>query len=111
MKTKEQLEQKIQECEKALLAAKSELQEFIDSPENNVFPTLEKALKELKERLFNQAKEDCEGSYNCGAEQYNQEFIVDGVHYMATLDVEYNRHDKTYYYVERHYSKFSYKKL
>ncbi len=26
--------------------------------------------------------------------------MVDGREYMATLDVEYNRHDKTYYYIE-----------
>lgn len=42
-------------------------------------------------------------------ETYEQEFIVSGVRYLGTLECEYNRHDKTYYYVED--AKFSYKEL
>lgn len=109
MKTKEQLEQKIQDCEKALLAANIELNEFINAPENNVFATLNDAVRELKKRLREYASDACEGSHCFGEDEYEQEFIVDSVHYMATLKVEYNRHDKTYYYVDS--ADFSYKKL
>lgn len=90
-----------------LSAARSRIDEItqaieaIDAaPENNVFPDMETAEYAVEERLLGLARNDCEGSYNCGAEEYNQEFIVDGVHYIGTLKVEYNRHDKTYYYVD-----------
>lgn len=109
MKTKNELELRIKECEKALQEANCELQEFIDSPENNVYPTLEEALDKIEDRLLGEARAACEGSYNLGADEYEQEFIVDGEHYMATLTVEYNRHDKTYYYVDG--SEFSHRKL
>ena len=46
------------------------------------------------------AFEDCEGAGNCGMDKYTQEFIVGDMHYIATLTVEYNRHDKTYYYID-----------
>lgn len=109
MKTKEQLLLNIKACEDALLAANIELNEFIHAPENNVFATLGEAERELGKRLRGKAKDACEGSYCCGDDEYEQEFIVDGVHYMATLKVEYNRHDKTYYYVDS--TDFSYKQL
>lgn len=46
------------------------------------------------------ADDDCEGSHNCGLDEYRQEYIVDNIKYVGILNVEYNRHDKTYYYVE-----------
>jgi len=61
---------------------------------------MQEAENVIENRLENMARDDCEGAGNCGAAKYMQEFIVDGSHYMATLSVEYNRHDKTYYYVE-----------
>lgn len=70
------------------------------APENNVFASLEEAERVLAIRLECEASEDCEGAGNCGADAYVQEFIVDGTHYIGTLEVEYNRHDKTYYYIE-----------
>lgn len=69
-------------------------------PENNVFASLDEAEDALSERLRDEAFSDCEGAGNVGADAYQQEFIVDGVHYIGTLSVEYNRHDKTYYYIE-----------
>lgn len=109
MKTKNELELRIKECEKALQEARIELNAFNDAPENNVYDNLDKALYIIEDKLRDQAREDCEGSYNCGNDKYEQEFIVNGEHYMATLTVEYNRHDKTYYYVEK--SDFSHRKL
>lgn len=61
----------------------------------------------MEDKLLGQAREDCEGAYNCGADHYDQEFMVGDVRYLGTLTVEYNRHDKTYYYIDG--SNFSYK--
>ncbi|EJO27457.1 hypothetical protein QWC_31731 [Achromobacter marplatensis] len=70
---------------------------------------MEDAEGEVEEMLRGRAHEDCEGSYNCGAEVYDQEFMVDGVKYVGTLKCEYNRHDKTYYYLEE--AEFSVEKV
>jgi len=59
------------------------------------------------------AREDCEGAYNwaynCGLDEYTQEFIVGSTKYLGTAKFEYNRHDKTYYYIER--CTFSHKEI
>lgn len=88
----------IAEGEKTLAATKSALHDFESLPENNVYATLEDA-DELEDILRDQASEDCEGSYNCGAPEYRRELMVDGVKYVAILSVDYDRHDKTYYYI------------
>ena len=84
-----------------LAAAEGALESFDEAPENNQYDTLEDA-GELEDILLEKASKDCEGSYNCGDESYEREFIVQGKHYLAILDVEYNRHDKTYYYVDEY---------
>lgn len=99
MRTKSEIEADINITEENLKALKLELYDYIEAPENNVYKTLNDA-KELEYILDSRASEDCEGSYNCGAPTYEQEFIVDGKHYLAKLEVEYNRHDKTYYYID-----------
>lgn len=109
MKTKEQLQAKIQECEAALIQANIELNEFMTLPENNTFPSLETASCELYTRLLDEATEACEGSYNCGKDTYTQEFTVNGERYLATLEVEYNRYNKQYYYIDS--NKFTTKRL
>lgn len=100
MSPKEQLEADIKAAEVALENAKLALEEFESSIENNVFASLDEASWKLEDRLRDQARADCEGSHCCGAAKYWQEFMVDGVKYLGTLSVEYNRHDKTYYYIE-----------
>ena len=103
--TKEELEAAITEAKQKLTDAEAALFIFESSAENNVFDTLENALYQIEEKLCDQAREDCEGSHNCGAETYAQEFIVAGVHYLGTLKCEYGRHDKTYYFLdEREFS-------
>lgn len=97
---KEKLEQDIADAKRALQDAEAALLLWTKKAENNVFATLEDAEGEVEEMLRGRAHEDCEGSYNCGAEVYDQEFMVDGVKYVGTLKCEYNRHDKTYYYLE-----------
>lgn len=104
--TREELQTAVKTAETNLAAANCALRAFEDLPENNVFETLPKALSAVEDKLLTQASQDCEGSHNCGQDEYTQGFIVDGVEYLGTLSVEYNRHDKTYYYVDG--SKFTY---
>lgn len=103
----EDIQKRIAELEGALFKARNELDDEKSKGENNVFGTLEEAIEQIKEDLHEQAAEDCEGSHNCGMESYEREFIVGDERYVGTLTVEYNRHDKTYYYVDE--VKFSYK--
>ena len=100
MSTKEELAAAVAAAKAALVNAESALEAFDASPENNVFATLEEAEGVLEGRMRARAFSDCEGAHNCGQDQYTQEFIVDGKHYMATAKFEYNRHDKTYYYID-----------
>lgn len=97
---------KIEAIQRQLNLANQELEEFDASLENNTFETLEEATETLEDVLYEMARADCEGSYNCGEPVYTREFMVDNVVYLAKLEVEYNRHDKTYYYVDGR--KFSY---
>jgi len=95
-----QLQQAIVDKVKELELAKQALLVFEASPERNTFDSLDEAESVISKRLENEAHEDCEGSYNYGSPTYEQEFIVQGKHYLATMTFEYNRHDKTYYYID-----------
>jgi hypothetical protein len=98
--TKEELQAAVTVARKTLADAEDALLAFDALPENNVFASLYDAEGALEDRLRNEAFKDCEGAGNCGDDEYTQEFIVDGVRYVGTLSVEYNRHDKTYYYID-----------
>jgi hypothetical protein len=102
MNTKETLELAVKEARKALDAAEKALYDFNSSAENNVFDSLEDARDKLEDELRDMAFEDCQGAHNCGDSEYRQEFFVDGVKYVAICEVEYDRHDKTYYYIYGH---------
>lgn len=104
--TKEELQQAVKVAEQKLAAANQALQAFLTAPENNVFENLEDGALSVHGALESQANLDCEGSHNCGLEVYEQEFIVDGIHYLGKLTCQYNRHDKTYYYLDE--SEFTY---
>lgn len=106
MSTKEQLTQAVTDAKVALAAAEAALEGFDMLPENNVFASLDEAEGKLEDKMRGWARKDCEGSYNCGSDKYTCGFIVDGKEYVGTLKCEYNRHDKTYYYVEE--AQFSY---
>lgn len=103
----EQLKQDVEAAKVALAAAEQALASFEASPDQNVFPSLDEAESVLEDRMRGWAFDDCQGAYNVGADVYEQEFIVDGLHYIAELKCEYNRHDKMYYYLDG--AKFSYK--
>lgn len=97
---KQELQAAVKSAAMILAAAEVALAAFEAQAENNVFETLPKALSAVEDKLLGQANQDCQGAHNCGADHYEQEFIVDGVRYLGTLTVEYNRHDKTYYYID-----------
>lgn len=109
MATKEELQAAVSAAEIALKDARAALEEWDSLAENNVFPTLDEALSTIEDKLRSQAHEDCEGAHNCGLDEYTQEFIVNGTKYLATAKFEYNRHDKTYYYIDG--CEFSHKEI
>jgi hypothetical protein len=98
--TREELKEAIVQANAALTTAKAALEVFEAKAENNVFQSLDTANYKVEGMLESRAHQDCEGSHNCGDPEYTQEFMVDGTKYIGTLRVEYNRHDKTYYYIE-----------
>lgn len=68
--------------------------------QNHIYDSLEEAENFLFSMFENMAHEDCQGTHNCGDEEYTQDFIVGGKEYTAIGSFEYNRHDKTYYYID-----------
>lgn len=104
--TREFLVQQVADAERWLSETRALLDAFDSKPENNVFDTIELAVDTIEDTLRTFAHNDCEGSYNCGQEEYTQEFMVDGVTYVGKLVCEYGRHDKTYYFLD--HGEFSY---
>ena len=88
--------------EAAALLSKAQMRKraYESLPENHEYPDLSEAEGWISARLEGYAQEDCEGSHNCGKSKYTQRFTAGGKLYDGTLEVEYNRHDKTYYYVD-----------
>jgi hypothetical protein len=97
----EELKRRVQAAKEQLKEAEANLVVAESLPENNVFGSSEEATDILYGVLEDRASQDCEGSYNCGKPQYTQLFYVDKTLYKAVANVEYNRHDRTYYYVDR----------
>lgn len=100
MDKRTELELDIQKAKKALEDAQSALSEWDSMPENNRFDDLDDALGTIEDQLRDLAFSDCQGAYNCGAESYSKEFYVGDTLYRGTAEFEYNRHDKTYYYID-----------
>lgn len=99
--TREELVAVVDKCTAALDEAKENLDLWDRAIANNIYDSVE-AAGILEDTLLEMAQADCEGAYNCGEDSYTQDFLVDRVAYTAILECEYNRHDKTYYYVESH---------
>ena len=96
-------------CSRALSLVQNALIAWDAVAEHNVFSTLDGARGTIEELLIDQAMADCEGSDTCGAEQYSREFLVAGTKYVGILDCEYDRYNKTYYYLENY--EFSYREI
>ena len=108
MKLKEHYLSDIKQAEIALSAAQEALADFLSLPENNKFTDLDDAVETIEDQLKDKACNDCEGSHNCGFDKYKQLFMVNEDTYLGVLTCEYNRHDKTYYYLEE--TSFTYTK-
>lgn len=100
MNEKQELELSVANAKAALATAEAALQAFNDAPENNRFDDLQVALDTVEDDLRSQAYDDCQGAYNCGDDSYSKDFQVGDTLYRGTAEFEYNRHDKTYYYIE-----------
>ena len=105
----DELKNNLKLAQNACAVAEDALAAYICAPENNIYYDLDDAICEIENRLEVQASNDCEGSHNRGSDEYHQDFTVNGKLYRGTLTVEYNRHDKTYYYIDS--SVFVYKEL
>lgn len=100
MTTKQELEQAVNDARATLESAEAALAAFEASPDNNRFDDLDYATATIEEALREEAYQDCQGAYNCGSPSYSREFYVGDTLYRGTAEFEYNRHDKTYYYIE-----------
>lgn len=94
------LEDQIKGVEVALKQLNEALSTELKKPENNMFEDLDFASAKIEGMLYARASNDCEGSYNCGLDTYEQYFMVGPDTYKGILKVEYSRHDKTYYYID-----------
>lgn len=96
----ERLKERVLEAQRTLSRLTDELVYMQSDIQNNVYESLDEAEDVLMSQFENEAYEDCEGSGNCGAEEYTQDFIVDGKEYTAIGNFSYDRHDKQYYYID-----------
>ena len=87
-----------------LLMECNSIQELVDEmesrAENHQYASIELAGYTLMGIFENKAFEDCEGAGNCGDDVYTQKFMVEGKVYLGSGHFDYNRHDKTYYYID-----------
>lgn len=96
----ETLKMYVATARQALADAELALSEFEQRAEHFNYATLDDA-QDLRDILRRRAIDDCEMAGECGMEEYEQQCYIDGVLHKAVLSVEYDRHDKTYYYVDR----------
>ena len=96
----QELKAKVRDTEKELKRLQKSLESFEDQPEYNRFDSLEEAEGFLEVKYLERAREACEGSYNMGKDHYIQIFYVRDQTYRFRIYIDYNRHDKTYYYVD-----------
>lgn len=64
------------------------------------FKNIQNAESWAEDECQKQAYSDCEGSYNYGSDQYNATVRVEDKFYKISWGFEYDRHDKTYYFID-----------
>lgn len=102
----EQLRRDVTNARYALNNCVEALSQAMQDITNHIYENFDEAEYALMGIFESEAHDDCEGSGNCGADTYCQDFIVDGVEYKGMGDFEYNRLDKQFYFVED--SEYSY---
>ncbi len=87
---------------KAIAALEQQIDSIDSALENNVYVSHDAAERAIFTRYKNIASEACEGSYCCGNREYRQQYKLkgDATIFEALVTFEYNRHDKTYYYID-----------
>lgn len=97
---KKEMKAKVKALQAEIAVLETQIEEFDSSPEQNIFESLDKAANQITDRFKDIAHQQCEGAGNCGSPEFKQKFSVDGKSYEATVGFEYDRYDKTYYYIE-----------
>jgi nicotinamide phosphoribosyltransferase len=64
------------------------------------FDSLEQATAVLEDEVRDEASAACDGKHCMGSDTYARIARVDDKYYEISFSIEYNRHDKTYYYVD-----------
>lgn len=67
-----------------------------------VYETLEDAIEDVNDQHYTEAHEACEGSHCMGMDEYETFVYIkgEGKYYTLKTTFSYNRHDKTYYYID-----------
>lgn len=70
------------------------------------YETLEDAICDVNDDHYAEAANDCEGRHNVGCDSYSTDVYIksEASYYTLTTCFEYNRHDKTYYYIDNYSS-------
>ena len=100
--SKQQLQTEIKYHQDIISTLENEIEKFDSLLDNNQFYDHKEAEYAIRGRFSEIANEECEGSYNCGDDEYHQQYQIRGNDqiFTATVTFDYNRHDKTYYYVD-----------
>lgn len=64
------------------------------------YKNLDEAKEIIEDEVLDEATAACDGRHVTGAYEYEKTAEVDGKIYKIQVGIEYNRHDKTYYYVD-----------
>lgn len=69
-----------------------------------VYDTLEDAIEDVNDQHYTEAHEACEGSHCMGMDEYETFVYIkgEGKYYTLKTTFSYNRHDKTYYYIDNY---------
>ena len=68
------------------------------------YETLEDAIEDVNDQHYTEAHEACEGSHCMGMDEYETFVYIkgEGKYYTLKTTFSYNRHDKTYYYIDNY---------
>jgi hypothetical protein len=99
---KTQIAAEIKSLQNKINQLNQQLEDFDSALENNQYDAHNDAEGHIHERYLGIAGEACEGSYCYGESEYKQRYQIKGnpALFEATVSFEYNRHDKTYYYID-----------
>ena len=100
--TKDETSAQIKFLNAKVVDLENQIEAFDSAIEQNQYKDHKEAKLKISGRYECIASKECEGSYNYGADEYKQQYQIEGDAriFEASMTVEYGRHDKTYYYVD-----------